>query len=68
MPRCYYDEILVEMLKHVPGHVYITEDGKKLYALANDTDVLEFTGPDFSNMTDDDINKYIVDSLSKIKL
>lgn len=68
MPKCYYDQIIVELLRQVPGHVYITEDGKKLYALANDSDVLEFTGPDFSNMTDEDVTAYIVDILSQIKL
>ena len=68
MLKCYYDQIIIELLKSKPGHLYITDDGQKLYALANESDVLEFTGPDFSTMTDEDVNRYIVDTLTKIKL
>lgn len=68
MVKLYADEIVVELLKLTPGHVYITADGQKLFALANDKDVLEFTGPDFSTMTDEDVNNYIVEILKSIQL
>jgi len=75
MPKCYYDQIVIELLRLTPGHAYITPDGKKLFALVgeensleNPEGVLEFTGPDFSTMTDEDVNTYIVETLSKFKL
>lgn len=61
MPRTTHDQIILDLLKTIPGRLYITQDGTKLYALANEDTVLEFTGPDFSTMTDEDVNDYIVD-------
>ena len=64
------DVIVRELLKTKPGHLYITPDGSALYVLVPDEleTVLEFTGPDFTVMSDADVNQYIVDTLSKIQL
>jgi hypothetical protein len=62
------DIIIRELLKSKPEHLWITPDGSALYVLVPDEfeTVLEFTGPDFTTMTDEDINQYIVDTLNKI--
>lgn len=62
MVRATSDVIIRELLKTKPGHLFITPDGTTLYVLVSDEweTVLEFTGPDFSVMSDDDVNAYIV--------
>lgn len=62
------DVIIRELLKSKPNHLWIAPDGSALYVLAADEfeTVLEFTGPDFTTMTDDDVNEYIIDVFNKI--
>jgi hypothetical protein len=64
------DVIIRELLKTKPGHLYILPDGSALYVLVADEweTVLMFTGPDFSVMTDAQINDYIIETLNNYKL
>ena len=64
----YYDQIIMELLREREGEVYISDDGKTLYALTTDGGLLRLTGPDFSIMTDSDVNEYIIETMSKLKL
>lgn len=50
-------------LKNNPGHAYVTPDGKKLYAIADEDYMLVFEG-DFSRMDENDVNRFIVNTLS----
>lgn len=70
MVRSSNDTIIRELLKLKPGHLYITPDGTALYVLCDDEweTVLEFTGPDFSIMSDEDVNDYIMETLNNYKL
>lgn len=68
MVKLNADIILRELLKTKPDHMYIPRDGSALYVLVPDDweTVLEFTGPDFSVMSDEDVNDYIVETLNKL--
>lgn len=55
--------IFAELKKH-PGQAYVTTDGKELYALT-EGGMLCWTGPNFNEMTDDQINAYIVESMNR---
>lgn len=50
-------------LKNNPGHAYVAPDGKQIYALVDEDLMLVFHG-DFTEMSNDDINRYIVNTLS----
>lgn len=68
--RPYYDQIIHELLKTKPGHMFVTQDGSALYVLADDEweTIMMFTGPDFSVMSDQDVNDYIIETLNNYKL
>jgi hypothetical protein len=68
MVKLNVDTILRDLLKQKPDHMYIPADGSALYVLVPDDweTVLEFTGPDFSVMSDEDVNDYIVETLNKL--
>lgn len=70
MVKLNADIILRELLKTKPDHMYIPRDGSALYVLVPDDweTVLEFTGPDFSVMTDEDVQQYLEDTISKMNL
>lgn len=70
MPKLTNDPIIRDLLKLMPNSMYITPDGTALYVLVPDEweTVLEFTGPDFSIMTDEDVNRYLQDTLKQIHL
>jgi hypothetical protein len=70
MVRSSNDLIIRELLKTRPGHLFILPDGSALYVLVDDEweTVLEFKGPDFSVMTDADVNDYIIETLNNYKL
>lgn len=66
MLNTYYDQIIVALLKEREGECFILPDGSKLYALGGDgKTVFEFTGPNFLEMTDEQVNQYIVDTLKQ---
>jgi len=67
MVRSSSDTIIRELLKTRPGHLFILPDGSALYVLVDDEweTVLEFTGPDFSVMSDEDVNDYIIETFNK---
>lgn len=70
MPRPTNDPIIRDLLKLMPNSLYVTPDGSALYVLVADEweTVLEFTGPDFSVMTDEDVLKYIASTIDQIAL
>lgn len=57
-------DILAQLVAN-PGQAYITPDGKKLYALISSEDgMLVFEG-EFTNMSDQDVNRFVVNTLKK---
>lgn len=70
MPKLTNDPIIRDLLKLMPNSMYITPDGSALYVLVPDEweTVLEFTGPDFTVMSDEDVNLYLQKTLSQINL
>lgn len=70
MTRTSNDPVIRELLKMKPDSMYITPDGDKLYLLVPDEweTVLEFTGPDFSVMSDEDVEKYVMATFAQIHL
>lgn len=70
MPTAKNDPIIRELLKLLPNHIYVLPDGSALYVLVPDEfeTVMEFTGPDFTVMSDEDVLEYIVTTIDKIEL
>lgn len=70
MPNANNDPIIRDLLKLMPNSLYVTPDGTALYVLVPDEfeTVLEFTGPDFTVMSDEDVLAYIASTLDKINL
>lgn len=70
MPKLTNDPIIRDLLKLMPNSMYITPDGSALYVLVPDEweTVLEFTGPDFTVMSDEDVNLYLQKTLAQINL
>lgn len=50
---------IYHQLQQRPDEVCITPDGKELYALT-EGGMIRFTGPNFNEMTDEEINDFIV--------
>lgn len=69
-PRPNNDPVIRELLKLLPNSLYVTPDGSALYVLVADEweTVLEFTGPDFSIMSDSDVLQYVAETINKITL
>lgn len=57
------ETIIFAALKEHPGQAYVTADGKELYA-QTEGGMVCWTGPNFNELTDDEINEYIVASLT----
>lgn len=57
------ETIIFAALKEHPGQAYVTDDGKELYA-QTEGGMVCWTGPDFRAMTDEEINAYIVHSMT----
>lgn len=55
------------ILKRNPDRYVISPAGTELYALAPGDQVIEFSGPNFKEMNEDQCNKYIVDSIKKVR-
>ena len=70
MPKLTNDPIIRDLLKLMSNSMYITPDGSALYVLVPDEweTVLEFTGPDFTVMSDEDVNLYLQKTLAQINL
>lgn len=70
VPKRSNDPIIRDLLKLMPNSLYVTPDGSALYVLVPDEweTVLEFTGPDFSVMTDEDVLNYIASTVDQIAL
>lgn len=70
MPHPSNDPIIRDLLKLMPNSIYVMPDGSALYVLIPDgfETVMEFTGPDFTMFTDDDVLRYIADTVNKLNL
>lgn len=71
MDRLTEAEFLLRILRMHPGQAYVLEDGTALAALADPSKdvVLIIDAPDggnFNEMTEEEINRYIVVSLTAI--
>lgn len=56
------ERIFISMLKH-DQHAYVTPNQQRLYVLVDGENLLRFDH-NFSNMTDAQINQFIIDSLT----
>ena len=56
---------IYEQLLKRPDEVCITPDGQKLYALT-EGGMLIFTGPNFKEMSDDEVNDFLEKKLKEV--
>ncbi len=66
MIKSYYDQVIAALLEDRDGECFITPDGKTLYALGPDRLIVEFTGLNFKEMSDEEVNDYINTELNKM--
>lgn len=54
----------LRILTERSGQCYIAHGGKELYVSGPDGTIVQFTGPDFGAMTDDEVSQYIIDQIT----
>jgi hypothetical protein len=67
MIKTYYDQVITALLEARPGHCHVSPDGLTLHALGPDGIIVEFTGPNFKELSEEEVNDYIVAQLKAYK-
>ena len=66
MFRFVDSSFILILLKRKPGYCVVNPDGSKLYALAPTDQVIEFSGRNFKEMTNDEVNQFMIDSINEV--